>query len=95
MTSNFTLDTLRKTMAAVRAIAVVEPPPHIISTLFAVERKQVRFPRSKKKRIRNKWAKREENYRVSPRIYRLGGDLYAHPSIYQRLLREIPAAQTI
>lgn len=91
MTSNFTLDTLRETMAAVRSSAVVRPPPRIYSTPLAVERKQYRFPRSKKKRIRNKWAKREQNYRYIPRIYQLGDAIYAHPSLYQRLLREIPA----
>ena len=31
--------------------------------LTAVPRVQVRFPRSKKKRIRKKWAKRPENFR--------------------------------
>jgi hypothetical protein len=34
-----------------------------INQLLA-ERKQIRFPRSKKKRIRRKWAKCEENYRL-------------------------------
>ena len=30
---------------------------HVITSVFMVERKQVRFPKSKKRRIRKKWAK--------------------------------------
>lgn len=41
-----------------------------------VARTQVRFPRSKSKRIRRKWAKQERNWRttrtVTPGLYRVG-----------------------
>ena len=30
---------------------------------------QIRFPRSKKKRIRNKWAKRKENWQFNGIVY--------------------------
>lgn len=40
------------------------------------ERKQVKFPRSKKRRIQNKWAKQEQYFRVrkwqEPKAYRVG-----------------------
>lgn len=56
-----------------------------------VERKQVRFPRSKRRRIRKKWSKRMENWRESPSpyIYQLmGRTLVMHPAMLVRL-REV------
>ena len=67
----------------------------IIATQFAVKRVQFRFPRTKKKRIRAKWAKREGNVRYQPQAFKLGGTLYVHPSQYAQLKRELetPLAQ--
>lgn len=52
---------------------------------MCVSREQVRFPKSKKKRIRKKWAKRDENYRYVPMAYhwRQGSrdNLLVHPAI--------------
>lgn len=93
MDSNFTMDTLRKTMAAVRSSELVVPqPPVFYSTPMAQERVQWRYPRSKKKRIRAKWAKRERNVRYEPRIYCSGNAYYCHPTLYNRLRSEIPEA---
>ena len=55
-----------------------------------IERQQVRFPRSKKRRIRKKWANREINYRTNnvPTAYRMGKDILAHPAIVEQLKRK-------
>jgi len=60
------------------------PPPlpdagEIVLTENAVE--QFRFPRSKRKRIRNKWAKRPENFRPPPKTVWVDprGRIYCHP----------------
>ena len=47
---------------------------------------QFRFPRSKKKRIRAKWAKREENVRYKPTAYLAPENtIYCHPLIAAKL----------
>lgn len=38
-------------------------------TEYALEKYQYRFPRSKKRRIRKKWAKRDINYKSRPGAY--------------------------
>lgn len=63
--------------------------PIIQSTLCIQRGPQFRFPRSKKKRIRNKWAKRDENYRWTPTAYRMGDTFIAHPSWVARLRAEM------
>jgi hypothetical protein len=40
---------------------------------------QFRFPRTKKRRIRNKWAARSENRRPSTKILYDGQRMIAHP----------------
>ena len=50
---------------------------HLENPLASLE--QVRFPKSKKKRIRKKWEKREENYRLvpfGPKCFCLGHDWF-------------------
>jgi hypothetical protein len=57
-------------------------PLRVIYTEFAAERRQVRFPRSKKKRIRAKWAARPGNYRTEPRMFKAPGDvIICHPAL--------------
>lgn len=47
-----------------------------------------RHPRSKKRRIRNKWKKNRKNWRpITNRAYRYGNKLICHP-IFARKLRE-------
>ena len=36
---------------------------------MAVNRQQYKFPRSKKKRIRNKWAKNDKNFKLTPAYF--------------------------
>ena len=52
-----------------------------------VELVQVRFPRSKKRRIRKKWAKRRENYeeRRTELAFRMGNQLLVSQRTYDAL----------
>jgi hypothetical protein len=52
-----------------------------------VERKQVRFPRSNKVRIRKKWTKQRKNFveRVAHVAYRQGRNLFVSTEIYKSL----------
>lgn len=47
---------------------------------LCVEPIQFRFPRSKKKRIRAKWTKNQNNWKDRPKIVRMGNTILAHPS---------------
>lgn len=53
--------------------------------------KQVKFPRSKKKRICRKWAKNQKNYAYIPKngYYQIGDMLIMHPTMLESLKREI------
>ncbi len=59
----------------------------IIETTNLIE--QFRFPRTKKRRIRNKWAKRNENYRPARHGYMMAGALYCHPKFTAALREQI------
>lgn len=63
----------------------VQPKMDLIPSLHLQE--QFRFPRSKKKRIRTKWAKRPENWRPAHQVYwdALTGNAYAHPQLIDKL----------
>ncbi len=73
---------------------------HIVENVNMVDRRQVRFPRSKKKRIRRKWAKQLRNWRSVPQdvIYKVHGKgLYEtwvmHPAIAKQLREAADAAK--
>lgn len=59
----------------------------VVNTTGFTRKEQVRFPRSKRRRIRKKWAKREENYRtkILDDILEIHGVLYMHPRTARRL----------
>jgi len=59
----------------------------IIEDSHLLSKTQVRFPRSKKKRIRKKWAKQERNfsYRPSKEIYPMGDTILCHPIMAQKI----------
>jgi hypothetical protein len=65
----------------------------IIENTNCVE--QFRFPKSRKKRIRAKWAKRTENFRPSRRALQLGDKLICHPILARRLRAEIEVADSM
>ena len=68
-----------------RGVAFIESP-------LAVKRgPQFRFPRSKKKRIRNKWAKRDRNYRWEPHGYMVDDKFIVHPAYMAKLRTEMAA----
>ena len=54
---------------------------------FLVDKVQFRFPRSKKKRMRKKWARQEKNYHFVPSnsIWTIGGSIYVHPQVLNRM----------
>ena len=58
-------------------------PEIITDPLLLIKGAQFRFPRSGKKRIRNKWSKREENFRriPDPNFYIMGKRYICHPSV--------------
>lgn len=63
----------------------------VYESVHCQKREQFRFPRSKKKRIRNKWAKRERNYKYTPMAFRgPENSIYCHPSIAARLRASLP-----
>lgn len=55
------------------------------------ETAQVRFPRSRRSRIRRKWAKRSENFRETKftGIIKLGCGYACHPSVLEELRRKV------
>ena len=65
-------------------------PNVIINPLMIVRGDQFRYPVSKKRRIRKKWAGRERNFRrvPDPNIYEMGkGTFICHPVHHVRLSR--------
>ena len=58
----------------------------IVESSSLTRRVQWRFPRSKKRRIRAKWAKRECNVRYDPLMFLFNGTIYAHPQLAKELL---------
>ena len=63
----------------------------VVTDIWMTEHKQVRFPRSKKRRIRKKWAKRPENWRSVPqdKAYQIGDTLVMHPAMLERLKKQL------
>ena len=59
----------------------------IIESVHLVEKRQFRFPRSKKKRIKKKWAKQDKNYKYFPQenYYIIGNKIICHPIIAQAI----------
>ena len=51
--------------------------PHVIT------RRQFRKPRSKRKRIRKKWAKDPRNFKSTPSFMQMGNKILIHPSLMQ------------
>jgi hypothetical protein len=59
----------------------------IIEDHNLVLKTQIRFPRSKKKRIRNKWSARKENWKITPdpTYYHWGNQIVCHPVMAEKL----------
>jgi hypothetical protein len=69
----------------------------IFESHYLTERRQVRFPKTKKKRIRAKWAKRASSYAEMPLDYffmdRKAGIVYAHPVTAARIREKVAAIE--
>jgi hypothetical protein len=54
---------------------------------IAKELKQIKFPKSKKKRIRKKWTKNKKNYGIVDvhKAFYAGDDLFVSSLIYEKL----------
>ena len=63
----------------------------IYRNVYCTIRKQFRFPSSKKRRIRNKWKKRDKNFRDIPdeKIYFMQNSrtMVGHPVAVDKLIR--------
>lgn len=66
---------------------MLKTPPLIIINDNLVD--QIRFPKSKKSRIRKKWKKRSSNFRPSYSILRVNGKFICHSIAYNKLLIEL------
>lgn len=63
-------------------------PPIVVTEQVPTRWKQWRFPRSKQRRIRRKWAKSRRNWRsveVYPNGYMFGGTLVVSPGTFARI----------
>jgi hypothetical protein len=60
----------------------------VVVSEAAMQKTQFRFPRSKRKRIRKKWAKRDCNYKYTPGAYMIEGNmLVCHPVVHAQLVK--------
>ena len=69
-------DILKPIPVCLRRIEIIESP-------FMVERKQVRFPRSKKSRMQKKWRKNPKNWQnfAAPDLIKMDGDKFGQPGV--------------
>ncbi len=61
----------------------------IMVSEFAVEMVQTKFPRSKRRRIRKKWASRNCNFISRPACYKVKEYFIMHPTMYDAMRREL------
>lgn len=59
----------------------------------AISRTQVKFPRSKKKRMQKKWRKDERNYDLRPAAFMISGKLMVHPALMDNLKKRVVMAR--
>ena len=71
--------------------ALLAVPSRVVSSPLLTVPKQVRFPKSKSKRIRKKWAKRSENFIpiADKTVYKIGGQYTMHPSVMLALKKQL------
>lgn len=73
------------------ACRIIKPPPEArkIFVSSAITR-QYRFPRSKKRRIRDKWFKQPRNHK--PACYVTDHTIYIHPTLHAQIQHYAPLA---
>lgn len=63
----------------------------IVNDLVCIQHecKQYKFPKSKKKRIREKWGKRQSNYRVQKvhKVYYIQGRIVVSTKVFEKLMK--------
>jgi hypothetical protein len=55
---------------------------------------QIRFPRSKKKRIRKKWSKSPNNFRYEPGMCKAPYGIIVHPALYEHMKESLANTDT-
>lgn len=84
-------DIMHETIAHVSSSSSLLGSLKIVESNFMYNRVQVRFPRSKSKRIRRKWAKRESSYKNIPirDVYVMGDKMICSPEVAVTIRREV------
>jgi hypothetical protein len=90
MENNFSLKDVKDLIEKCKEINKnISKEPRFFASEFCADYVQYRFPRSKKKRIKNKWYKREENWKTVPWKYfihmEMDNSYYGHPSLLAEL----------
>ena len=86
-----TLDKLKLAMDTIMTgLGNPTSPIQIFEDLHLVKTEQIRFPQSKKKRIRKKWAKNLSNWisYPDPNYYKYGKHIFCHPVMAEVLRRK-------
>jgi hypothetical protein len=79
------------TLGHLKDLRTLFPPASPLEIRVFNFREQWRTPRTKKRRIRNKWKKAERNWRpILGRCYKVGGMLVMGPDVKAALDAEIP-----
>jgi len=63
----------------------------VIESKTLVIKYQYRFPKSKRRRIRKKWKKNQNNWRTKPdpQVYILNNKLICHPEMAEKLRKQM------
>jgi hypothetical protein len=64
----------------------------VTESVNAVSRKQVKFPRTKKRRLQKKWTKDIRNWETRPAIFMVSGNIVAHPALTHELMKRVAVA---
>ena len=85
--ATLTVDTLKEAARTIKATLgkIGAPLMYCIESPHVGWMDQWRFPRSKRKRIRRKWANDLRNFKFKPASFMMGDTLVSHPSIVRQL----------
>lgn len=87
---NLTLNKIQETVELFRDLPEI-PRLQIYENHYLTKSKQIKFPVSKKKRIRKKWTKNLKNWMSwpDPNYYRVGDQVFCHPAMAGVLRQQI------
>ena len=89
---DLTMDALIHAYRQISSIKSVSAPLNFFADKNMADYKQVKFPKTKRKRTQRKWAKQSKNYAYIPwkTIYQIKGMGYVmHPSLKVKLMRSL------